>query len=910
MDIVDTSDLNEILDLTDILNTDPNTFLLNSSNNDTLSNQSPVQTDNFNRINIRSNNLPFQNHDSSYSDSLNNNNYNHIINSDNNINNNSYTSNGYTNMIQNSSSSQNQSIDQNMDVMDDFNEFNELDELNEISKFLVDDLKPESDRSQQIQSKSPLYNNNSNNIYIHSNNHINFNSRDLNSNTSNSHSPISPDYDQPSDSNLIDDQLLTEIESLINKGSMHDNLSISSNTANSTSYNNSFLHSPLTPSSTSFNSNKVSKPETPKHHNHLVKKPSIKRLQTNIAHSPSTKRISKSPVKNMMAQTAAVVATNSSSSKGLSDFQRPESAKAAARAVQNKSLTSNKNTSPKNKIYSNTGTNSQPQKPKIRQKSRLSTSKSIPNLSYKIANENIHASSHSMVSSNQPIRGFTSENTILRSPSLNAIFDNDNMSLTKPPSLDKVVFESPLRSGNRYKLKSASFSKIKPSSCSIYSSATINSAHTNVSNLSNGSTASKTSASSKGSGMFDIYNHLPTSSDTLETIVSMKTSESSSDRNHQFSLASKDRTNHYVNYKSQQQQQQQSSSNFPKILPRENGSLSTRSESSSTSLNNGATNTFVSTPSPISAGTFASNTTFTPPQIVTSNNYRNPSYVPSDMDLISLNGSPLTPVSRTALKFEQLTTRSPTNSNGIKSEFVGPPIRPKVEMDVESIPKLSVWKNNIPTVKKEFDTFIENDPTEVFHKPQSQHKQQHDNNFYKINSASPTANFISSRGNSPSKSSALNSQYPPRLKTLNNLHHMSRNSVQSIHSIASTNSTISNLSTQDDASSNNNHNTMLVSKESTSDEIRRRNTDGGKLVIDKSGFDSGTNNSKNKHSNGKSKSSKDAAFRNLITTFNKKEPESYKPKVYSNMMQGLVEFQVKMSGNNGNKTSKGSKVKQ
>ena len=58
------------------------------------------------------------------------------------------------------------------------------------------------------------------------------------------------------------------------------------------------------------------------------------------------------------------------------------------------------------------------------------------------------------------------------------------------------------------------------------------------------------------------------------------------------------------------------------------------------------------------------------------------------------------------------------------------------------------------------------------------------------------------------------------------------------------------------------------------------------------GTDTGIDDANAEGSNGDG----DASFRSLLTTFNRKEPERRAPRVYESMVQGLVEFQVKLGG--------------
>lgn len=947
---MDTSDYTDLQDITDILNADPNTLLSFSDENTTLKSYSNEQQydPGFNRTITEFNS--FQNLDSSYANSS------------------SIEPNRLNNGVLNA----------NVNIPSD--SLAESRELDEISQYLVDNpsfIRYDEDSANPATSNLPAELNSYKNIYTHSNNHISFTNEDLPVHTSLTNSPSSPNVEH---SAVIDEQLLTEIDSLINKSALAADVTDSPNTPNA----DQFFDTQSQPFATPiiFQSDRGVKLETPKnqlHHQHqqqqqqqqhhqLVKKSSVKRLPPNVSQSPTTKRLAKSSSKvelfTGMAQTAAVLATNSSSSKSLANLQRHESARAAARAVGNTS-----NQTPRNAPR------------KIHTKSSSSG-----NLNGNVRTKLVNARSNSNLSSLKAYsptksgdgQGY-SVTQYTKSPSMPSIFNNDTQ-----PSGPSSFLESPLRIS---RLKSA---KVKPSSCSIYSSATSTSVRTNISNTSNGSNTSK---SSRGSGTFDQYSHLPGSSDTLETIVSMNTDESSERDNnyHQFSISTKGRSFSQSNsapYSTLQYQPPSmhtpqlhlqfqppppsSSSSHQQIInisqsnTRTSSTLSTKTDSSTASPSGVI---YTSTPSPIPG---SSNITFTPPNIVNpniSNNYsrihRAQSITSTEMEFMNSTGSPLTPVSKTALKFEQLSTNSPQFSNGGKFQnSFGMPISnlnsnsnsnhtssQPIKQETDGAPRLSVWKTSpsAADVRRERAgtvslNFVAQSQSQLQSQPNQNHKasdrkahnrtkftnnfieepisyrtnrprnhsrghnghthyqnqgqiQGHDSNYQHGHgthtfSVVPSSNDVATSNKPtlsvstssmrmatpPHNSASATPSYPSRMKSLTTLNHVSRNSMHSVHSSSSTNSTISNPSTQDD-------------KDGRNEESKRSSVDSRSARGDAK---------PTKHNN--SKSSKDAAFKNLITTFNKKEPESYKPKVYSNMMQGLVEFQVKMGG----KSSKGS----
>lgn len=731
---------------------------------------------------------------------------------------------------------------------------------------------------------------------------------------------------------LIDEDLLSEIDRMIGKSANHQNTPL-----------------PEVNYILSSQQKKLAEIEsTGTHTPKLVKKPSFKRLSTSESQSPTTKRLAKSPSRQNiaqfsvgMAQTAAVVAIGSSTNKISVNLQRHESARAAAKAVGN--------------TYDQR------------------------------KQQNVYDTSHK------------------RNERLVNLSIGDK---TQPVFLLENSAKSPKRHPkNKY--------RVKPSSCSIYSSATLNSVKTDISNFSNTSNTSKHSNSSKDSGVsntFDIYTHIPGSSETLETIFS----KDADDKYGLFIDPVKNYCNNTnvntktmkftLSHPTKHPNLQHPNFQHPNIEPtiynqnindtnsrnnhffndtidtgsrRAHSTQSNHSSCSTTSLNDFLRST--STPSPISNPNPYSNSTFTPPNLMNSQNRKQSlaSLTTTDSDHFNPSLSPLTPISKTTAKFDKLSTHSPAGSvnnkvNQIQFNVYTPNIIPTPQktsgqldyianLGPSAIPKLSVWKTS-PTETKNPGTFETNTikftnnfiGTNVTHrKPlkkstnasvtrdgtcsgtvmnnrkMNKHVSKNKTGFSTIdfnkNSGSSYMHYTGADGRNPANTNTslhsatasqngasivqtssipstagicTNTQHPSLSMTTDaksrarGLPHKCRDSLNSVHSGTSTNSTISNSSTaHDDVATGDG---KIVGTAPPSDKAS------------KNGTNVPTNNRKplpqmpgsGRHSqNGKTKklsSAKDAPFKNLITTFNKKEPENLKPKVYSSMRQGLVEFQVKL----------------
>lgn len=233
---MDTSDYTDLQDITDILNADPNTLLSFSDENTTLKSYSNEQQydPGFNRTITEFNS--FQNLDSSYANSS------------------SIEPNRLNNGVLNA----------NVNILSD--SLAESRELDEISQYLVDNpsfIRYDEDSANPATSNLPAELNSYKNIYTHSNNHISFTNEDLPVHTSLTNSPSSPNVEH---SAVIDEQLLTEIDSLINKSALAADVTDSPNTPNA----DQFFDTQSQPFATPiiFQSDRGVKLETPKNQLH------------------------------------------------------------------------------------------------------------------------------------------------------------------------------------------------------------------------------------------------------------------------------------------------------------------------------------------------------------------------------------------------------------------------------------------------------------------------------------------------------------------------------------------------------------------------------------------------------------------------------------------------------------------
>lgn len=161
-------------------------------------------------------------------------------------------------------------------------------------------------------------------LYTHSNDHIDL-SLDFDVN-----------MDMTSPTPLFDEELLTQIDNVINSNSN----SYNNNNATNTEKTIDTPHTPPPSSRMHTDVRRNSRPSTPKtHSNHLnqnrIAKASPHKRIPSLTQSP----VAKQATSKGMAQTAAMLATTSSSPTSLSNAKRYESARAAARAVGGKTST-------------------------------------------------------------------------------------------------------------------------------------------------------------------------------------------------------------------------------------------------------------------------------------------------------------------------------------------------------------------------------------------------------------------------------------------------------------------------------------------------------------------------------------------------------------------------------------------
>ncbi|TID15746.1 hypothetical protein CANINC_004275 [Pichia inconspicua] len=271
---------------------------------------------------------------------------------------------------------------------------------------------------------------------------------------------------------------------------------------------------------------------------------------------------------------------------------------------------------------------------------------------------------------------------------------------------------------------------------------------------------------------------------------------------------------------------------------------STASSDSTSSMNSLSEFLNLSTPSPTSAN--LPNSTFSP-------------HNASGNRSLSFNTSPVTPVSKTAAIFEMLSTKSPiTNSN--------------IDSSVQNGPKMSIWKTPKSTAKqkstssKQKSIDFENikgfgilelsvDKARLKAKPIDATIRQN----------LPKQDFAGRiKTNHISNKSSLDNNYTHTSPVSRKMRvHASSTSSGSNMSVTSTVSTVSMNSNKDDK--------FIPHSQLTKKSITSNNTQ----QIPK-------------------RKNSDLSFQSLITTFNKHEAERTKPQVYSNMHQGLVEFQLKL----------------
>lgn len=410
----------------------------------------------------------------------------------------------------------------------------------------------------------------------------------------------------------------------------------------------------------------------------------------------------------------------------------------------------------------------------------------------------------------------------------------------------------------------------KPSSTSIFSETTGFSNH------------SKFSHASKDSSMFEIIPHKYASTETLETIASQ---EPRSQRIPPLQPL--------TNYKLRKENK--IDTQVIRLIERTN---SIESSVSTSSMNSMSEYLNLSTPSPHCGNLPNASSTFTPPNNVGGRT-------------MSFDAIPVTPVSKTAAKFEQLSTNSPVFERNINTVIQNGPkmsiwktsnsnskqpisktttVRHK-SLDIDnmkgfSILELSVDKSRLKA--KPIDThnkmlgathhYISQDRIEskIYSKNNNSNSKNNDNN--NINN---TSNFNNNNTNSHNNYTHTTSDLWKA-----NLHHSSSLSTSSCKSVTSTVSTVSNHSMH---STKGNDPMNIIKEVPLSSKPSRAIS---KPIMSNTIIQT----PKRKLS---SASSSDVPFQSLITTFSKEEHEEVKPQVYSNMMQGMVEFQVKLGHKRG-----------
>lgn len=565
-----------------------------------------------------------------------------------------------------------------------------------------------------------------NSFYQHTNNHIS----SINS--------IDNDVRTPSEGALIDSTLLQEIESVLN------------DTKPSIKSPNKVVKSHLPKRSQQLKTSHTNKQTC------AINQSNGRSLSLPSSQSSASHRLFK---QRAMAQTAAVLATNSMSPTKGKTYQRHESAKAAARAVGQVVPLS---------------------------KSKVANSPTMKlSLNFKKA-----------AKADVPCRPVKTTNT-----------DSSNSKQTGT-LLQPAKFSGQSHNG---------LNILIPNTKSKTSSISINSTITGFSNK---------SYSSKESSTFDAFPPTFRSTETLETFLSQDTASPQMipfqpPRNYNSASNSRRRT-------------------------------STASSESTSSLNSLSEFLNLSTPSPNSA------------------NVAHMAFSPNNNRTFSFEASPITPVSKTAAKFEMLSTKSPCKETNIDTV-------------IQNGPKMSIWKTPKNTPKQKSTV--------------TRHKSldfDHMKGFGILElsvdkarlKAKPLDTTIGTNVPKPDITGRMKTNHINNTtKSQNNYTHTTP-TVRKMRVHASSASSGSNMSVTSTVST--------VSMHSNKDE--REKSIPVSQVSSKSTI---INNNQTQQQISKRKAS-DLPFQSLITTFNKHEPEEIKPQVYSNMHQGLVEFQVHLDNKRGN----------
>lgn len=297
------------------------------------------------------------------------------------------------------------------------------------------------------------------------------------------------------------------------------------------------------------------------------------------------------------------------------------------------------------------------------------------------------------------------------------------------------------------------------------------------------------------------------------------------------------------------------------------------------------------------------------PSPVVSPRYQQITFTPPNTIGKSPHSEPLTPISKTTMKFSQLSTKSPE-----KKTF---PSLESVANAANTTPQLSVWKTRPQHPKTQHVNHSKQklSPSHSSKRPphrntlklntfvdrqQSEHQYPFPTPYHQTSSLSPPLQVPPPPP--PLPSSSKSSSFSPKQYTQSNAgynlldfsnspitivsNYTTKNYRNSVTSTTSSNSTISNTSTH------------------TNNAPKQPNIAPSKSIIGPSFKYTNSyayakeKSSTNSHKHVKSETRPlntgpvKCDFRSLVNTFNKKEKRKQHPKVYSNMNQGMSEFQV------------------
>jgi hypothetical protein len=625
-------------------------------------------------------------------------------------------------------------------------------------------------------------------LYTHSNDHIDL-SLDFDVN-----------MDMTSPTPLFDEELLTQIDNVINSNS-------NSNSDNNTNSSNAekTIDTPQTPpppptSRMHTDIRRNSRPSTPKtHSNHLN--------QNRIAKASPHKRIpslTQSPVAKQgtpkgMAQTAAMLATTSSSPTSLSNAKRYESARAAARAVGGKTSTTATTTA--------TTASASATKSTAQVKPKLNT---------------VRSGSKSMSQERKPslwnLSAATTSSGAGAGTGLGVAFAPTKISLPGIHAQPRLPRD-----------------KIRSSSCSVYSSTTI------VSNT------STTSGYSSGSSTFsgDRYRDLGReSTETLETIISAE-NEPEHEHETELPLTPVSRTT-------------------AKFSMLQTSSPTTTSAIITATASNAPIPVFIPNGPKLSTWKIGDDRHSVPTSAhihaqAPAHSHAAASESHSGMGVLDFTGAkkeqrpPLTQQTVLRLPTHQLQTQSPprTRASSVSTESTisTGSQETRMRMPKPAPPKRSrgMSMNTSMNMNMSMNANV-----------------GIDRGFFPLNGHTPT------QSPSPSTNSRI-----PQFQPQTNHTHVHTQSLPVLKPKRSRSLHEYSVSSPQHQHRPNHH------REGSQEYRYGTGTGTG------TGIDANTEGS-----NGDG----DVSFRSLLTTFNRKEPERRAPRVYESMVQGLVEFQVKLGG--------------